>query len=78
MCSSDLAAGETILYVDCLPASIRAAKIGFDCAGHSGRRDQLKLRTPMSDMQNQGIDGADEGAPGDGGYGAPPSGRARG
>lgn len=36
--------GEAILYADCSMTAIRAAKIAFDCAGHSSRRDQLEMR----------------------------------
>lgn len=35
--------GETILYADCDMAVVRAAKVAFDCAGHSGRTDQLRF-----------------------------------
>ncbi len=36
--------GETILYANCSPAMIRAAKVAFDCTGHSARTDQLEFR----------------------------------
>lgn len=36
-------AGETVLLADCPMALVRAAKVAFDCAGHSSRRDQLKF-----------------------------------
>lgn len=36
--------GEAILYSDCDMRLLQAARVAFDCAGHSGRRDQLELR----------------------------------
>ena len=53
------ATGETILYVDCVPASIRTAKIAFDCGGHSARRDQLKLWTPAIGAHEAAMDDGD-------------------
>ena len=35
--------GKDLVMADCSLALIRAAKIAFDCAGHSSRRDQLSL-----------------------------------
>ena len=78
------AAGETILYADCLKSSIRSAKVAFDCGGHSARRDQLKLWTPAiqadEDQQMRGeggyLDGPG-GGPGDG-SGASPGGLPQG
>ncbi len=46
--------GETILYANCSEALIRTAKVAFDCAGHSGRPDQLEFR-------NHGLEGQDGG-----------------
>lgn len=36
--------GESILIAECSLALVRAAKVAFDCAGHSARRDQLRLK----------------------------------
>lgn len=64
--------GETILYANCSPALIRAAKVVFDCAGHSGRPDQLEFRNhalpdegeqdqpPPDDFDQEGRDGPPE------------------
>lgn len=56
--------GETILYANCSNAYIRTAKVAFDCAGHSGRPDQLELRNhsmpPHDEFEGAG---EDEGAP---------------
>jgi nitrilase len=48
--------GETILYANCSIALIRTAKVAFDCAGHSGRNDQLEFRNhtlPEEDGEGQ-------------------------
>jgi predicted amidohydrolase len=49
------AEGETILTADCSLAAVRSAKIAFDCAGHSGRPDQLKLWSQMGSEQDGGM-----------------------
>ncbi len=51
--------GETILYANCSPALIQAARIAFDCAGHSSRADQLEFRNHAAqegdgDMESPG------------------------
>jgi predicted amidohydrolase len=38
---SDPIDGEGLVIAECFPARIRAAKVAFDCAGHSSRLDQL-------------------------------------
>ena len=48
--------GETILYANCSMALIRAAKVAFDCAGHSGRSDQLEFRNHALAGQGEGED----------------------
>ena len=53
------AAGETMIVADCPLAAVRAAKIAFDCSGHSGRTDQLRfwneaLGPPEQQDQNAG------------------------
>jgi predicted amidohydrolase len=35
--------GDELVIANCSLAAVRAAKIAFDCAGHSARRDQLAL-----------------------------------
>lgn len=35
--------GENTVIAECSMALLRSAKVAFDCAGHSSRRDQLKL-----------------------------------
>jgi predicted amidohydrolase len=35
--------GEDTVIAECSMALVRSAKVAFDCAGHSARRDQLKL-----------------------------------
>ncbi len=47
--------GEHILIADCSIATVRSAKIAFDCAGHSGRPDQLKLWNQLASQQDPGI-----------------------
>jgi nitrilase len=44
--------GEGLVVADCSMSAIRAAKIAFDCAGHSARRDQLYLGSHMQGEQN--------------------------
>lgn len=53
-------AGETMVVADCPLATLRAAKVAFDCAGHSARRDQLKfwnqaLGAPDDAQQSDGF-----------------------
>jgi predicted amidohydrolase len=36
--------GEELVLADCSLAQVRAAKVAFDCAGHSSRQDQLALQ----------------------------------
>ena len=36
--------GENLLLADCSMVQVRAAKVAFDCAGHSARPDQLGLQ----------------------------------
>lgn len=55
------ATGETILVADCDMNVLRAAKVAFDCAGHSGRPDQLHFR--------HSIPGSNDGQHGEGDYG---------
>lgn len=38
------AQGERMIVAECSMALVSTAKVAFDCAGHSARRDQLKLR----------------------------------
>ena len=64
------ASGETMVVADCPLAAVRAAKVAFDCAGHSARGDQLKfwnqaLGAP-DDEQQQGAGFEQEGAPDEG------------
>jgi len=52
-------ASETIVLADCPMASVRAAKVAFDCAGHASRSDQLKfwnqaLGAPNDENQDAG------------------------
>ena len=47
--------GETVLIADCAMAAVRSAKIAFDCAGHSGRPDQLKLWNQLASGQDPGM-----------------------
>ena len=47
--------GETVLIADCPMATLRSAKIAFDCAGHSGRPDQLKLWNQLAPGQDPGM-----------------------
>ena len=54
------AAGETMVVADCPLAAVRAAKVAFDCSGHSGRGDQLRfwnqaLGAPEEQDQNAGF-----------------------
>lgn len=55
------AAGETMVIADCPLAAVRAAKVAFDCSGHSGRSDQLRfwnqaLGAPEEQDQNAGFE----------------------
>jgi hypothetical protein len=36
-------------------ATVRSAKIAFDCAGHSGRPDQFKLWNQLASGQDPGM-----------------------
>jgi nitrilase len=47
--------GETVLITDCAMATVRSAKIAFDCAGHSARPDQLKLWNQLASGQDPGM-----------------------
>jgi predicted amidohydrolase len=47
--------GETVLITDCTMATVRSAKIAFDCAGHSGRPDQFKLWNQLASGQDPGM-----------------------
>lgn len=65
--------GETVLIADCHMATLRSAKIAFDCAGHSARPDQFKLWNQLASGQDPGMgpdfqhgwsdDGAKDGPP---------------
>jgi hypothetical protein len=46
--------GETVLIADCNLATLRSAKIAFDCAGHSARPDQFKLWNQLASGQDHG------------------------
>jgi len=65
------ASGETILIADCSLDVLRAAKVAFDCAGHSARPDQLHFRHPQANDFEQNVIGDDfddNGFGGNGGY----------
>jgi predicted amidohydrolase len=47
--------GETVLITDCQMATLRSAKIAFDCAGHSARPDQFKLWNQLASGQDPGM-----------------------
>jgi nitrilase len=69
-------ADETIIIADCPLAAVRAAKVAFDCAGHSARSDQLKFwNQALGAPEEQGQDaGPEQGfAPDDGSTPAAPS-----
>ena len=55
--------GETILYANCSPTLLRTAKVAFDCAGHSGRPDQLEFRN--HNLHQDGEDMPPGGDPGE-------------
>lgn len=63
--------GEDLLVAECDPAALRAAKVAFDCAGHSARPDQLALLNKSAfsgdDPNWDDMDGPD--GPGDDGQG---------
>jgi predicted amidohydrolase len=42
--------GEDLIVADCSLATVRAAKVAFDCAGHSSRRDQLRFTNQAQDQ----------------------------
>ena len=50
------ATGESTIVADCSMALVRSAKVAFDCAGHSSRRDLLTLSVEVE----QDYDHADE------------------
>jgi len=49
------AEGESILVADCDMNVLRAAKVAFDCAGHSGRPDLLRFEHPNSPQDDGGF-----------------------
>ncbi|MBM3607771.1 MAG: carbon-nitrogen hydrolase family protein [Alphaproteobacteria bacterium] len=51
--------GEAILYANCDMRLLQAVRVAFDCAGHSGRRDQLELRNHAAPEENGEQDGGD-------------------
>ncbi len=76
--------GETILYSNCSMTLIRSAKVAFDCAGHSGRPDQLEFRNHSLPGQSGSPDDAqdnfgpsDKNGPAEGGAGMEPEGAQR-
>jgi nitrilase len=58
--------GENTIVAECSMALVSAAKVAFDCAGHSSRRDQLKLSVEVE----QDLEHVDEP---DSSYGSDPS-----
>ena len=48
------AQGEQTIVAECAMNVIRAAKVAFDCAGHSARRDLLRLSVEVDQEYDQG------------------------
>ena len=54
------AVGESLLVAECRMDVLRAAKVAFDCAGHSGRPDLLPFQHPNAPQDESGF-GAQDG-----------------
>jgi nitrilase len=53
--------GEDTVVAECPMALLRSAKVAFDCAGHSSRRDQLKLSIEPAEEYDEAAADQDHG-----------------